>query len=310
MLQIEAESVSRSARAAAASLPEAKAGAFKRLQPFFVTEPVLDTLPVSFLPKGDKGAVSGDVLHELAVAGKLVYAHIRWLDDLADEPRPGGPGWSVHALSEALSSLARTKFERVLGRARATHFLSTLAQLYARYAASLAVDAASRAYSGHLTLDDYVEHAKARSAPVRAPVDALLLLIGAPEDRNEEARSCFEWCVAGLQLYDDAIDVEEDFTEGRLSWVVSSTLCALDGRGLEEPPDVDLFYETALAEGFLTRNLAAAERSFQKALSLAGSSFPNCIDSLNVMLRHTREYKSELERLVTSTVELRGVTDG
>ena len=189
LLQIDAESVSRSARAGAASLPEAKAGAFKRLLPFFVTEPVLDTLPVSFLPLGDKGSVSCDVLHELAVAGKLVYAHIRWLDDLADEPRPGGPGWSVHALSEALSSLARTKFERVLGRARATHFLSTLAQLYARYAASLAVDAASRAYSGHLTLDDYVEHAKARSAPVRAPVDALLLLIGAPEDRNEEARS-------------------------------------------------------------------------------------------------------------------------
>ena len=102
LLQIDAESVSRSARAAAASLPEAKAGAFKRLLPFFVTEPVLDTLPVSFLPMGVKGSVNGDVLHELAVAGKLVYAHIRWLDDLADEPRPGGPSWSVHALSEAL----------------------------------------------------------------------------------------------------------------------------------------------------------------------------------------------------------------
>jgi hypothetical protein len=155
-----------------------------------------------------------------------------------------------------------------------------------------------------------VEHVKARSAPVRAPVDAVLLLVGAPEDRTEEARSCFEWCVAGLQLYDDAVDVEEDFTEGRLSWVVSATLCALDGRGLEEDPDVDLFYETALAEGFLVRNLAAAERFFQKALSLAGSSFPNCVDPLNAMSRHTREYKSDLERLVTSVVEQRGVTDG
>src|SRR3712207_276051 len=132
LLPIYAESVSRSARAAAASLPEAKEGAFKRLLPFFVTEPVLDTLPVSFLPMGDRGSVSGDVLHEFAVAGKLVYAHIRCLDDLADEPRPGGPGCSVHALSGALSSLARTKFERVLGPSRAVQFLSTLAQLYAR----------------------------------------------------------------------------------------------------------------------------------------------------------------------------------
>jgi len=267
-------------------------------------------LPVSFLSMGDEGSVRGDVLHELAVAGKLVYAHVRWLDDLADEPRPGGPGWSVHALSEALASLARTKFERVLGPSQAAPFLSTLAQLYARYAASLAVDTASQAFSGHLTLDDYVEHAKARAAPIRAPVDAVLLLVGAPEDRTQKARSCFEWCVAGLQLYDDAVDVEVDFTEGRLSWVVSATLCALDGRGLEEAPDVDLFYETALAEGFLVRNLAAAERFFQKALSLAGSSFPNCVDPLNAMSRRTREYKSDLERLVTSVVEQRRVTDG
>ena len=71
LLQIDAESVSKSARAAAASLPEAKAGAFKRLLPFFVTEPVLDTLPIRFLPMRAKGAARGD-LHELAVAGKLI----------------------------------------------------------------------------------------------------------------------------------------------------------------------------------------------------------------------------------------------
>jgi hypothetical protein len=309
-LQIDAESVSKSARAAVASLPEAKVEAFKRLLPFFVAEPVLDTLPVSFLSMGDEGSVRGDVLHELAVAGKLVYAHVRWLDDLADEPRPGGPGWSVHALSEALASLARTKFERVLGPSQAAPFLSTLAQLYARYAASLAVDTASQAFSGHLTLDDYVEHAKARAAPIRAPVDAVLLLVGAPEDRTQKARSCFEWCVAGLQLYDDALDVEDDFKEGRLSWVVSATLRALDARGAEDAPDADLLYETALVEGFLARNLAVAEALFQEALSLADSAFPNCVDCLNAMSRHAHEYKSDLEGLVTSAVKRGGVTDG
>ena len=300
--------MSKSARLAAASLPEAKAGAFKRLLPFFVAEPVLDTLPLRFLPMGVKGAVRSD-LHELAVAGKLLYAHIRWLDDLADEPRAGGPGSSVHTLSEAIASLARTKFEKVLGRAQAAPFFSTLAQLYARYAASLAVDTASQAFAGHLTLDDYVAHAKARSAPIRAPVDAVLLLVDASEDSTQKARSCFEWCVAGLQLYDDALDVEDDFKEGRLSWVVSATLRALDGRGSEDVPDADLFYETALVEGFLMRNLAAAEAFFQKALSLADSTFPRCVDCLNAMSRHTREYKSDLERLVTSAVNQRGVTD-
>ncbi len=302
-LQIDSESVSKSARAAAAALPEAKAGAFKRLLPFFVTEPVLDTLPVSFLPVGDEGSVGSDVLHELAVAGKLTYAHIRWLDDLADEPRPGGPGRSVHALSEALASLARTRFEKVLGPSQAAPFASSLAQLYARYAASLAVDTALRAFAGCLTLDNYVEHAKARSAPVRAPVDAVLLLVGASEDRSQKARSCFEWCVAGLQLYDDAVDLEDDFKEGRLSWVVSSTLHALDQRSPDEAVDADLFYETALVEGLLARNLDAAEALFRKALRLADPDFPSCVECLNAMLRHAREYRSDLERLVTSAVK-------
>ena len=300
---MDAESVSRSARTAAASLPEAKAGAFKRLLPFFVSEPVLDTLPVRFLPREANGCVGGDVLHELAVGGKLVYAHIRWLDDLADEPRPGGPGSSVHALSEAIASLARMKFEEVLGPPHVAPFLSNLAQLYARYAASLAVDKALQAFAGPLTLDYYVEHAKARSAPVRAPVDAMLSLVDAPEEQVERARSCFEWCVAGLQLYDDALDVEDDFKERRLSWVVSETLRALDARGPEDVPDADQFYETALVEGFLIRNLAAAEVLFKKALRLAEPAFPNCVDCLDAMLRHTREYKGDLQRSVTSACQ-------
>lgn len=307
---MDAESVSRSARAAAASLPEAKAGAFKRLLPFFVAEPVLDTLPVRFLPREAEGCVRDDILHELAVGGKLVYAHIRWLDDLADEPRPGGPGPSVHALSEALVSLARMKFEEVLGSPYVAPFLSNLAQLYTRYAASLAVDRALQAFVGPLTLDYYVEHAKARSAPVRASVDAMLSLVDAPEEQVERARSCFEWCVAGLQFYDDAIDVEDDFRERRLSWVVSATLRAIEARGAEDVPDADLFYETALVKGFLIRNLTVAEVLFKKARSLAEPAFPNCVDCLDAMLRNTREYKGDLQRLVTSACEAEESKDG
>ena len=292
--------MSKAAKAAAASLPEARAGAFERLLPFFIVEPVLDTLPFRFLPRWAEGSVSGGVLYELAVAGKLVYAHIRWLDDLADEPLPVGLGSSVHALSAALTSLARSKFERALGASRTAPFFSTFTQLYARYATSLAVDSASPAFTSTLDLDKYLEHTKARSAPVRAPVDAVLLLVDAPADITERAYSLFEWCVAGLQLYDDALDIEDDFKEGRLSWVVSATLHALDGRDPENPPDANLFYETALVEGFLIHNLAAAETLFKKALSLAEPVFPHCIECLNTMLRQTQEYKLSLEELVSA----------
>jgi hypothetical protein len=232
---VDAESGSKAAKVAATSLPEARAGTFERLLPFFIVEPVLDTLPFRFLPRWAEGSVSG-ILYELAVAGKLVYAHIRWLDDLADEPLPVGLGASVHALSAALTSLARSKFERALGASRTAPFFSTFTLLYARYATSLAVDSASPAFTSTLDLDKYLEHTKARSAPVRAPVDAVLLLVDAPADITERAYSCFEWCVAGLQLYDDALDIEDDFKEGRLSWVVSATLHALDGRDPENPP--------------------------------------------------------------------------
>ncbi|SMC01614.1 hypothetical protein SAMN00767673_2854 [Rubrobacter radiotolerans DSM 5868] len=286
---------------AVGSLREANSGAFKEFAPFLGPEPVVELLPYNFLPEWAEDRVGREALHELAIAGKMVHAQVRWLDKIADDLAPRSVLANVHGLNEALDNLARARFRSVLGEEKAAPFFAMFAQLYARYAASLAVDQASRGFrGGRLSLEQYVEHAKARAAPVRAPVDAVLLLIGTSEEQISEARSCFGWWAAGLQLYDDAIDVEEDFAAGRLSWVVSETLGALGAHDMVEDLEEDLFYETALVGGHLVRNLAAAESLFEKALCLAESDFPRCIDYLRATLRRTRQYRTDLEELMAS----------
>lgn len=288
---------------AVASLTEAKESAFEELARFLGPEPVVELLPYHFLPESVRGAAGLEALQELAVAGKIIHAQVRWLDKIADEPASRSNVPDVHRLNEALGALAGAKFRAVLGDTRAALFFSVLAQLYARYGASLAVDQGTRGLlqtGPPLNMDQYVEHAKARAAPVRAPVEAVLLLVNATEDQFDEARSCFEWWAAGLQLYDDALDVEEDFREGRLSWVVSHTLVVLRERGSREALDPDLFYETALVEGLLNRNLIAAEALFRKALDAAVPRFPGCADYLRATLQRTKRYRLDLERLVAS----------
>jgi hypothetical protein len=297
---VDAESVRTSAKAAAEILRGVGGEAFRRLLPFFAGDPVADELPSRFIPAQARRSVSAEVLHELAVAGRLVYAQIRWLDDLVDEAGAPGPASSVHTLSEALGSLARSKFEKALTPSQAAPFFSTLSDLYARYATSLVVDKAPQLFRGSLKLDEYVAHAKARAAPVRAPVDALLLLHGATEDETQSARACFELCAAAVQLYDDALDIEQDFRHRRLSWVVTQTLSAFDNEGQGELPGADRFYETALVGGFLTRNLAAAEALFSEAMRLADPDLPGCLEYQKAFLSAVRKFKDDLEALIAA----------
>jgi hypothetical protein len=240
-------------------------------------------------------------LLEIAVGGKILYAQIRWLDELADSMgRPVDPPGAVHQLSQALSCEARRHFATALRGTRGeAGFFSSLSDLNARYASSLALDGACRnTVPARMSLEDYVEHAKARAAPLRAPLDALLVLVDSDEDEERRARSCFELAAAAKQLHDDAVDVEEDYRDRRLSWVVSATLHHL---GDPDPsPEADEFYEASLLGGFVARNLAAAEGLYREALVLAVNHFPGCIAFLENEARDTRAMKDDLKRIVIS----------
>jgi len=288
------------------SAPGVKASeALADLLPFLLTpEPVVEELPALFLPAGTgTDHVDPGAMLEVAVAGKIVYAHVRWLDDLADSlDRPLAPPGAIHRLSEALSREAHARFATALrgsGEA-AADFFSSLADLNARYAASLAIDCAfsRRLQLVRLSLEDYVEHAKSRAAPLRTPLDALHVLIGVSQEDKQLGRSCFELTASAMQLYDDTLDVEEDYGDGRLSWVVAETLRHLGDP--DEHPGADEFYEAALLAGFIDRNLAAAEELYAEALSLAEGRFPGCVEFLRNEARQTRAMKEDMARIVSS----------
>ena len=281
--------------AAVAALPEAREGALPGLYPFLAAnDPVVDELPFLFLPERRRRPPAGEALRQVAVAGRLLYAQVRWLDHLADTYDTVGPPGAVHSLNAALDELVRSRFAAVLAdHPSSGSFFSSLANLQLRYAASLAIDSANS--RDDLDLSGYVNHAKARAAPVRAPVDAVLLLASASESETKSARCSFEACAAGLQLYDDAQDVEEDFRDGRLNWVVSETL-----RTFDREPDGDSFYEAALLGGAIERNLEAADRLFGQAIASAEKLFPKWIEYLKSRRDDVRKLRTDLRKLVSS----------
>jgi hypothetical protein len=281
------------------------------LLPYLLTpEPVVEELTALFLPaETGTGHVDPGALLEIAVAGKIVYARVRWLDDLADSlDRPLAPPGAVHCLSMSLSAEARKRFAAGLRGSgqEVVGFFSSLADLDARYAASLAIDGASSrgAQLVRLNLEDYVEHAKSRAAPLRASLDALHVLVGLSEEDRQLGCSCFELTAAAMQLYDDALDVEEDYGDRRLSWIIAETL-----RHLGDPadrPGADEFYEAALLAGFVERNLVAAEALYAQALSLAEERFPGCTQFLRNQARQARAMKEDMARIVSSAAGTEG----
>ena len=131
----------------------------------------------------------------------------------------------------------------------------------------------------------------------------MLLLAGATEDELRRARSSWHNCALGLQFYDDALDVEEDYARRSLSWVVSRTLECLDRRVGDHPagrpPDPDLFYETALTAGVVSEALIHAEEFFAESARLAESVFPSWAVFQRAFMSKARELREDYDALVT-----------
>lgn len=296
---------------AASSLPAAgeKDGEkdFASLSRFLaVSEPVVDLLSEHFLLDRARASIDAYALHQIAVAGKLVYAHIRWLDEVSDARPLAGDlttdrPVTAHPLNGALFDLISGTFASVLDQAMASTFFSTLSGLYVRYAASLAVDSGSSGtFASTMTFDHYASHAKARAAPVRAPVEAVLLLTSANPEEVETARFCFETSAAALQLLDDALDIEEDYRDRRLSWVVHRTLKLCRDAGATDPPDPKRFYETALLGGVIVDNLRTTEDLFRQSAVSAQDLFPSWANYSYQLCAEAKRLRTSFEGLTRS----------
>jgi hypothetical protein len=179
--------------------------------------PLAPALPTAWLGAGGRTPV----LHDLGVAAKLEYTRNRWLDEMVNARDPSPVPLAAHRLNDAVISLIHARYERVLGGPIVASFYKILSSLHARHGLSVILDGRRVGFPERaMSLKEYVEHARVRHGPMRAPLDALLLLVGASERTIRLARASWQNWELGVQFYDDALDVEEDFENHNSSWAV------------------------------------------------------------------------------------------
>lgn len=274
---LEASSVGEAAERAILAIALPRDEAFEALYSYAVVdEPAVHLMPLHFLPRSSRGTVQRRLLHPLGVAAKLEYVRSRWIDEIVDTG-PTKSASATHRLHDALVDLIVARYSGVLRGREASPFLQTLTGLYARHAVSVAVDGSrARPGTGALSGEEYAAQVRARNGSFRAAVDAVLLLAGAPEELLYKARESWHLWILGAQLYDDALDVEEDFEGGHPTWTVARALTGLHRDGASDAqPHRDEFYRAALTDGALTETLAWAESCFESAARLAEAEFPS-----------------------------------
>jgi hypothetical protein len=302
---LNARRIGEEAEGAALSLPLKREKVFESYYTYLtVDEPAVHLMPLHFLPQASREQVGEGPLRELAVAGKLEYARNRWLDEMVDHPG-SAPGLSpTHRLNDALITLINSRYTRVLDGAAAASFFPVLSGLHASHGLSLILDGAGiGGFAPPIALEEYAEHARTRHGPVRAPVDAVLLLVGATDSLLRRARSSWHNWALGVQFYDDALDVEEDFRDSNLSWAVGRALHhflpSSDNPATQRMPDPDTFYELALAEGVVSETLSHAEAFFAESARLAEPDFPSWVTFQRACISQARRLREDYEKLVT-----------
>ncbi|CAA9393075.1 MAG: hypothetical protein AVDCRST_MAG03-744 [uncultured Rubrobacteraceae bacterium] len=283
---------------AAGDLPRTNNAEFERFYTYLVVdEPIVQLMPGYFLPPWAEQRVQPEALRTLAVTAKLENARNRWLDEMVDDHEALVSLTSSQELNRDLVSLTNYLYASILPRPLAADFFERLAMLYARHSLSLVLDGKRRTLLRHpISLTDYEVHAKARHSSVRAPLDALLLLVEAHEDQSTVAADSWHAWGLGAQLYDDALDVEEDFSQGILTWTVSRTLECFEGQIPENPNE---FYAVALQEGVVVQTLKRAEDHFTRAAELARLNFPRWTPVQHGCRRQARALRKDYERLLT-----------
>jgi hypothetical protein len=301
---LSARHIGEKAERAALSLSLAHGTVFEAFYSYvIVDEPAVHLMPLHFFPIASRERVDEASLQDLAVAAKLEYARNRWLDELVDKPGPAAELSAEHRLNEALLGLIHARYSRVLDGTVAAEFFSVLSSLYACYGLSLVLDSTwCRNPTSALDFHEYAEHARMRHGPVRAPLDAVLLLVGADDELLQRARSSWHNWALGVQFYDDALDVEEDFRNRNLTWAVGRVLEYFHRRShdfaIQTMPDPDTFYERALAEGVVSEALSHAESFFAESARLAESAFPSWVPFQKACVSQARCLREDYEKLV------------
>lgn len=275
-----------------------------------VAQEEFDLLPLHFVPE-EQTSLSIDLssrqVNDLCVASKLLYAHIRWLDSLVDDQQEAVDPQEIHGLNNALGKLINTTLGDALSGQASTSLFATLSELYGSYALSSALDSAAAPdrLEEPITVESYASHAKARTAPMRAPVDAVLMVSSADQNLVNAAREAFESCMIAIQFYDDCLDVEEDFAAQRGSWLVRRIVserkriaCLAGKAGTSSAPTADDFYAGALRDGHIDEALATSLQYFGAARSTSEQVFPGWARIQSKLIQRVQSLRNEYRNVV------------
>jgi hypothetical protein len=117
-----------------------------------------------------------------------------------------------------------------------------------------------------------------------------------------DGRSSWHNWALGVQFYDDALDVEDDFRNRNLTWAVGRTLeyfhRSADNPATQRMPDPDTFYERALAGGVVSEALSHAESFFAESARLAEPAFPSWVPFQMACVSQAGRLREDYEKLV------------
>lgn len=301
-LKVEAHEVGRMAERDVLSLHLPRCKQFETLYSYVVVdEPAVHLMPIHFLPRASAAVPDADSLLALGVAAKLGYVRSRWLDEIVDTGCAGSL-LAVHRLDNALTDLINARYAQVLPGNISGRFFTILSDLNARHGASLAIDGSHRLRAMNaLEEEDFVHHARCRHGSYRASVDAVLLLSGVSDATLHRARQAWHSWALGVQFYDDALDIEEDFEEQNLSWALHRALDLKEKNGtVDRRLDSDSFYQSEIVRVVVVKALARAEAFFAEAAHLADGLFPTWAALQRACVAQAGSLRKDLQRLTAN----------
>ena len=118
------------------------------------------------------------------------------------------------------------------------------------------------------------------------------------------ARASWHNWELGVQFYDDALDLEEDYRDSNSSWAVSRTLeifrSQLNPGDTSALPDQDDFYKVALTEGVVCQALTYAERFFAASARKAEQAFPTWAAFQSQCVSRTVSLREDYEKMIAA----------
>lgn len=242
-----------------------------------------DAAPLLHLPLWLERQVADDVLDDVLEGTALLYAYVRLLDNLVDEPDTRGSA----ALMHAANAMAWDGMDLWRRHADARAW-SACRQAWLKYSDRTEAERQAVSAAGAYGHAEFVDHAQ-KCALAEAP---LYLVLGAAGDgRNWESVAPLVHALAvSYGLFNDVMGHARDLDAGANTFLVAKARALAGGPGVATDADVRrVLATTALQERFLDEAASALVQALPFAEALGMPTFPVFVEERRARLRQVRD---------------------